>query len=296
GKLENVSRHKNRPEFGFFKKDVQDLRPVKKAFARADVIVHLAAYKIPRYGNALQTLMINNRGTQNVLEAAVVSRAKCIVASTSDVYGKNPVLPFHEESDLVMGPSTVRRWSYAVSKLFDEQLCLAYQEEHKIPVVIPRFFGSYGPRYHLSWWGGPIPVFVGAALSGDELDIHGDGNQTRTFQYVSDTVDALMACIESEAADGQVLNIGGETEISIRELAGAVWRLCGNQGPPRVRLVPYSSFSGGRYEDVGRRVPDTQKARRLLGAISRVPLEEGLAMTIAWQRAEQDKRASARRV
>jgi UDP-glucose 4-epimerase len=284
GKIENIQHNLNHPRFSFVKEDVRNLAGLRPLCTGADVIVHLAAYKIPRYGNAIETLLINNEGGKHVLEIAREMNCKVVMASTSDVYGKNPDLPFREDSDLVIGPSDVKRWSYAVSKLFDEHLCFAYQEVYGFPVVVLRFFGSYGPRHHLSWWGGPQSVFISAVLRHEEIEIHGDGSQTRSFTYISDTVSGIVATIEKEEANGQIINLGSTREISILELAHLIKRLVGNPGPIRLKFVPYSSFSGGKYEDVMRRVPDLSKARKLLGFEAKVDLEQGLRRTIAWQR------------
>src|SRR5690606_25397821 len=133
--------------------------------AAADWIVHLAAFKIPRYGNALATLDVNTSGTRSVLEAARLEGCKRVLfSSTSDVYGKNPDIPFSEKSALWLGPSNVKRWAYALSKIYDEHLCWAYQEKYGLPVVVVRFFGGYGPRQNTTWWGGPQSVFIDAAL------------------------------------------------------------------------------------------------------------------------------------
>ena len=159
GSLANIDHHLSNPRFRFLEKDVVD----SATFARLETdfarIVHLAAFKIPRYGKAIDTLRINYQGTDNVLQFASKIQCKCVIASTSDVYGKNPKIPFAESDNSVIGTSKVARWAYAVSKLFDEHLALAYQDSNGIPVAILRFFGSYGPRQHLSWWGGP-PVGV----------------------------------------------------------------------------------------------------------------------------------------
>ena len=282
GTLENLRHQMNHPRFSFVLGDVRDVHRLKSACHGASVIVHLAGMKIPRYGNALDTLEINNVGMKNVLDVAREFGARVIFASTSDVYGKNAVLPFSEESDLVIGPSTVQRWSYAVSKLFDEHLCLGYQEAYGLPVTILRFFGSYGPRQHLSWWGGPQAVFIGAILRSEELEIHGDGSQTRTFTYVTDTVAGIVAAVENEQANGEIFNIGNTRETSILDLALLIKALSGTPGPLKYKLVPYSAF--GKYEDVMRRIPDIRKARSVLGFEPKTSLEEGLRLTIAWQR------------
>jgi len=284
GKIENIQHNLNNHNFKFFKADIRNIKLLKQYFKKCDIIVHLAAYKIPRYGNALQTLLVNSQGISNVLETAKENKSKVVLASTSDVYGKNPKLPFNEEDDLVIGPSTIPRWSYAISKIYAEHLCFAYQEEYGFPIVILRIFGSYGPRQHLSWWGGPQSVFISQILNDEEVTIHGDGKQTRTFTYVSDTIDGIVAAIESDKANGHIFNIGSTHEISIIELAKLIKKLCNTSNELKLKFVPYSSFSGKKYEDVRRRIPDISKAKQILKFTPKVSLEEGLKKTIQWQK------------
>lgn len=284
GRAENFKHLVGRPDFQFHQVDVRDLPSLRDACRGADVIVHLAAYKIPRYGGALDTLLINGKGAEHVLEIGREIGAKVLLASTSDVYGKNPNLPFAESGDSVFGASTVPRWSYAVSKLFEEHLALAYREAHGVPVVLLRFFGSYGPRQHRSWWGGPQAVFIDAVLNGWEIEIHGDGEQTRSFTFISDTVEGIVRAMESEKAVGEVLNIGSDAEISILNLARLIGELSGKSGELKLRFIPYSGIGKSPYEDVRRRVPDLTKSRNLLGFSCQVPLKEGLIQTIAWQK------------
>jgi UDP-glucose 4-epimerase len=288
GKIENIEHNLTHQNFKFFKVDVRDLESLEDRLQESDIIVHLAAYKIPRYGNALETLTINSQGTRNVLEVAKRNKTKVVLASTSDVYGKNPKIPFNEEDDLVIGPSTIDRWSYATSKLFDEHLSFAYQKEYNIPVVNMRLFGSYGPRHHLSWWGGPQSVFISQILKGEEITIHGDGKQTRSFTYVSDTIDGFVAAIEKEEANGQIFNIGSNYEITIVDLAILLGKLCNElfntSKELKLSFIPYSSISNKKYEDVRRRVPDNTKAKQILGFEPKVGLEEGLRISIKWQK------------
>ena len=248
-----------------------------------DIIVHLAALKIPRYGGALDTLLVNVDGTRSVLNATIQTDCKLFIASTSDVYGKNTELPFKEDSSSVIGSPKVGRWSYAVSKMFDEQLFFAYCEKYKISGAIFRFFGSYGPNQHLSWWGGPQSVFINAILSNKELEIHGDGSQTRSFCYISDTVQGILGAIESEKANKEIINIGNDREITIKNLAEIIWSLADKKGEPSLKFIPYSSFER-QYEDVKRRIPDLSLAKKLFGYTPRVDLEEGLLKTIHWQK------------
>lgn len=261
--------------------DVRDEAALDAACDGASAIVHLAAYKIPRYSDALDTLTINAIGTMNVAHAARRHGARLIAASTSDVYGKNPELPFREDSDLVIGPPSVRRWAYAISKMFGEQLLLAVHERYGIDVVLLRFFGGYGPNQHRSWWGGPQAVFIDRALDDEPCEIHGDGQQTRSFTYISDHVDGIVRTIENPAACNQVFNIGSTREITIEQLARLIWRFVRGEEEPKLKFIPYETF--GRYEDVRRRVPDIGLAHSLLGYQPRVDLETGLPATIRWQ-------------
>ncbi len=267
--------------FLFAREDVRDEAAMRRWAEGATAIVHLAAFKIPRYGNALDTLLVNSHGTESVLKAAAAAKARVVLASTSDVYGKNPRLPFAETDDLYLGETSVKRWAYATSKILDEHLCLAYQQERGVPVTILRLFGSYGPGQNRTWWGGPQSVFIDAALHGREMDVHGDGQQTRSFTYVDDTVDGIVRALFPPRAAGEIFNIGDTKPVTIQHLAEMVWRLAGT-GPPRIRRVSYQAF--GRYEDVRARRPEIGKAREVLGFEPRIGLEEGLRRTIEWQR------------
>jgi UDP-glucose 4-epimerase len=284
GKLENISHNFVNKGFQFLQKDVTESTTFENLPADIDCIVHLAAFKIPRYGKAIDTLKTNYQGTENVLELARKLNCKCVLASTSDIYGRNPKIPFSEDSDSVIGSSKVARWSYAVSKLFDEHLAFAYQESYGFPVVILRFFGSYGPRHHLSWWGGPQSVFIEQILNDGEITIHGDGMQTRSFTYVSDTVAGIYAATVKPEANGEIFNIGSNHEITILELAKTIKGLCNTPGDIKLKFVPYESFTGKKYEDVRRRVPDSNLCETLLGVKAQMSIEEGLSHTIAWQR------------
>lgn len=257
-------------------------RELRVAFDGCDTIVHLAAQKIPRYSGALHTLEANVAGVNAAAHVALALDADLVVASTSDVYG-NAKQPFQEDGDLVLGPPTSRRWAYAVSKLFDEHVCLALAEERGLRVTILRFFGSYGPRNHPSWWGGPQAAFFEALLDGETIEIHGDGQQTRTFTYVADTVDGVVRAMRSADARGEIINIGGDTPTTILDLAHLVQATLGLREPLRARFVPYESLPG-KYQDVRHRVPDTTKARELLGFEARVSIEDGLRATCEWHR------------
>lgn len=285
GFMRNIETHTGNDKFQFIEADVTDSAAFSQISDDIDCIVHLAAFKIPRYGTALDTLQINYRGTENALEFAKARNCKCVLASTSDVYGRNPELPFSESTtDSVIGSSKAPRWAYAVSKLFDEHLALAYQDAYGFPVTLLRFFGSYGPNQHLTWWGGPQSVFINAVLNDETIPIHGDGSQTRSFTFVTDTVAGIYQAIVREEANGEIINIGSTSEITILELAKRIKALSGTEGELKIEFVPYESFSSKKYQDVMRRVPDTSLCKKLLGVEAVVSLDEGLEQTIAWQR------------
>jgi UDP-glucose 4-epimerase len=284
--LEPLAAH---PRFRFAQEDVRDEAAMRRQAEGASAIVHLAAFKIPRYGNALDTLLVNAHGTESLLKAAAATGARLLFTSTSDAYGKNPRPPFAETDDLYLGETKVKRWAYATSKILDEHLCFAYQQERGVPVVVVRLFGSYGPGQNRTWWGGPQSVFIDAALRDQPMDVHGDGQQTRSFTYVDDTVDGIVRCLFSDRAAGEIFNIGSTKPVTIQALAELVWRLAGT-GKPKIRRVSYQAF--GRYEDVRNRAPEIGKAREILGFDPRIGLEEGLRRTIAWQRSVMSREGS----
>jgi UDP-glucose 4-epimerase len=280
GTRENLAEFAENKEFALVEGDVRDESVVRRAADGCDAVVHLAAYKIPRYDDAYDTLMVNAVGAEVVARVAALRHARVVAASTSDVYGKNAAVPFTEEMDSVIGSPDVKRWAYAISKMFEEQLLFACHARFGIDVVLLRFFGCYGPKQALSWWGGPQAVFIEKALDRESIPVHGDGRQTRTFGYVSDHVDGIISALTTEHAN-LVYNLGGEDEISILELARLIWRLVNDDEQAPIELVPYEQF--GKYEDVRRRVPDLSRARDLLGFAPKVGLEDGLRRTIAWQ-------------
>jgi UDP-glucose 4-epimerase len=282
GSMANIEPFLKNPNFSYCIADVCDNDKLKGWVDGADVIFHLAARKIPRYGDALATLYVNTHGTRNVLELATEQKIKVVLASTSDVYGKGTP-PFKEYDNLVIGPSNVRRWSYAVSKLFDEHMALGFFCEKGLPTVTLRFFGSYGPRNHRSWWGGPQSVFIEQALKDEPLTVHGDGLQTRSFTYIDDLISGIILSSQKDKAVGQILNLGSEEEVNILTLANTVSELVWPGREPKLKLIPYESF-GGHYEDVRRRLPDLTKAREVLGFEWHIKLRDGLAHTISWHK------------
>lgn len=283
GRLENIQHNLSHARFAFHEFDIRDIERLHTVGAGIDAVVHLAAAKIPRYENTVDSVALNFDGARAALEVARAQRAKAVLASTSDVYGKSEALPFREDDDLVIGASTSRRWAYAVSKLCDEHLAYAYQDEHGVPVTLLRFFGAYGERQYLNWWGGPQGVFLDAIANGREIEIHGDGTQTRCFIHVDDVAESVARAVERPETNGHIVNVGTTEEVSIRELAELIHRLSGLDGPLKTRDVSYESFTAN-YEDVRRRVPDLTKMRRVLDYEPRVSLEEGLRRLWEWYR------------
>jgi UDP-glucose 4-epimerase len=285
GSVANISNLFDDQRFKFEVLDCTRRRELREAFEGCDAIAHLAAKKIPRFGGVLSTLEVNVAGVNAAASVALSLDADLIVTSTSDVYG-NAEPPFAEDSQIVLGPSTTKRWSYAVSKLYDEHFALALAEERDLRVTILRLFNAYGPKNHLSWWGGPVVTFIEALLDGKSIEIHGDGQQTRTFTYVDDTVDGFVRALRTPEARGEIINVGGTETVTILELARQIQDALDIPMPLRANFLPYEALPG-KYQDVRHRVPDTTKARELLGLEARVSLAEGIERSIAWHREQR---------
>lgn len=278
----NIAAFKNNKNFSFVYGDIANPYALKDH--HTDVVVHLASQKIPRYTSALRTLDENYLMLRNVVHKCIEDKSKIIFASTSDVYGKNTNIPFREDSDLVLGPTNIKRWAYASSKIYGEQYIIANSEEYDLKYTITRFFGSYGINQNLTWWGGPQSVFIANSLKKIPLEIHGDGKQTRTFTYVEDTVDAITHCILNPKSTNEIFNTGSKSssEISIADLAKKIWTMINPGEEVKLNFIPYSTF--GKYEDVMRRVPDISKLKEYFNFEPKWSLDEGLKVTIDWQR------------
>jgi nucleoside-diphosphate-sugar epimerase len=288
---ENLRGVLGRPGFELLEYDCRDSARLARDFKDVGGIMHLAACKIPRFGGALNTMHVNVDGSQAAFDVALELDVPIVFTSTSDVYG-NAATPFREDGEIVLGPPTSRRWSYAASKYFDEHLALRMHEERGLKVSILRLFNAYGARNHPSWWGGPLAVFLEDLLDGKEMEIHGDGQQVRSFTYVSDTVDGFVRALATPEAVGEVINIANEEPVKIIDLAQTVQTAMGFDGPLRAKIVSYESM-GGNYQDVKIRVPSTEKAQRILGHKAQVKLEQGLEKTIAWHKSLREARVPA---
>ena len=280
GRLENLSEVADDAEL--VHGSVLDALLVDELVARSDVIVHLAAAVGVRLivERPLRSLITNIRGSENLLEAAHRYRRKILVASTSEIYGKNPRASFREEDDQVLGSPGVSRWSYSTSKAVDEILAFAYHREKDLQTVVVRLFNTVGPR-QTGAYGMVLPRLVHQALQGAPLTVYGDGRQTRCFCHVHDVIAAILAVLEEPRAEGDVFNIGSSEEVSILDVARRI--VNATDSASEISLVPYDKAYGEGFEDMRRRVPDTSKLRRLTGWEPRHRLDEIIAEVIAEQ-------------
>lgn len=284
GKPENLAAQLGRQAFRLVRGDVIDAALVDELISGADIVYHLAAAVGVKHivEDPVGAVLTNVRGTENVLASAFRRGVPVLVASSSEVYGKSPQAPFREDSERILGPTWVHRWSYSTAKAIDEHLAFAYAQSG-LQVSIVRYFNVYGPRIDERGYGTVVARFIAQALAGQPLTVHGDGAQTRSFTYVSDTVRGTILAAESPAARGTVLNIGSTEEVSIAELAALIRDILGSSSP--IKHVSYESYYGSGFEDTRRRIPDVRRARDLLGFTATVGLREGLARTLEWCRA-----------
>ncbi len=280
GSLDNIKHNLSNPNFSFYRVDVTDLDTLKILGKDIQTIVHLAAFKkIGEKDSAMPTFTINGKGTENIFEVAKMWGSKVVFASTSDVYGMSPDLPLNENGDLLLGPSMIRRWSYAVSKLYGEQMAFAYYHDFKVPVVVIRYFGGFSPRSSFAWSGGHVPIFIRAILNNEEVIVHGDGSQTRSMGFVDDLVNGTVLAMESEKAVGEIINIGNDEEMSVIDTAKLIHKIANTGKDLKVKFVPMSEVFG-KYKDIMRRIPDLTKARTILGYEPKFKLEKAIQSTI----------------
>lgn len=281
GRLSNLDGVAAHPRFQFIYESVTNEMVMDRLASTSDVIFHLAAavgveliVKDP-----VHTLETNIQGSEMMLRLARRYRTKILMASTSEVYGKSTAIPFREDADRVMGPTTKSRWSYAESKAIDEFLALAYHKQFDVPIVICRFFNTVGPRQTGSY-GMVIPRLVAQALAGQPLTVYGSGQQTRCFCNVRDTVRAIVGLAAAPAAVGGIYNVGSQEEVTIRELAERVRARAGSAS--EIVCVPYDEAYEVGFEDMQRRVPALDKVREIIGWAPTVRLDETLDEVIAY--------------
>jgi UDP-glucose 4-epimerase len=281
GSIDNIRHLKSSEHFHYCLDSIDNLQLVAELVDQADVIFHMAAAVGVRLivESPVRTIETNVNGTQIVLNAANKKRKLVFIASTSEVYGKNPNVPFREDADLVFGPTTKGRWSYAASKALDEFLALSFWKERRQPVVVARLFNTVGPR-QTGRYGMVLPNFVQQALASAPITVFGDGSQSRCFCDVRDTVEAMLRLVSSESAVGQVVNIGNDHEITIQGLAQLVKERTHSSSP--ITFVPYDKAYEPGFEDMMRRVPSVEKLKSLTGFSPETALNDIVDRVIAY--------------
>jgi len=281
GSIENLAAVRNHPGFEFVPESVTDKHVLAELVDRADLIVHLAAtvgvFNI--IDSPVKTILNNIGGTETVLKMAAKKKKRVLIASTSEVYGKSTAIPFHEDADLISGPTSKSRWSYASSKVVDEFLALAFWREYRVPTTVVRLFNCIGPR-QVGRYGMVVPRFIGQALDGENLTVYGNGEQSRCFTYVSDIVEWLQLLLASDAAVGEVFNVGNPGEITISDLARRIIRLTGSKA--KIEYIPYEKAYEAGFEDMQRRVPDIAKVIAATRYSPKVDLDDALRLTTEW--------------
>ncbi len=280
GRISNLNSVIRHPQLRFVQGSVLDELMVDELTHQCDVVIHLAGAVGVKLivEHPLRSLTTNIRGSEIVIEAAHRYRRKVLLASTSEIYGKNSSGPLHEESERILGSPAVVRWAYSTAKAVDEILVNAYHRERGLPTVVVRLFNTVGPRQSPAY-GMVIPRLIRQALRCEPVTVFGDGSQTRCFAHVADVVAAILLLLHDETAVGQTFNVGCSDEISIRDLATLIISRCGSQSP--IRLIPYSQAYDSGFEDMERRVPDTGKLRSRTGWSPHCSLDEILSEMIA---------------
>ncbi|PJF34778.1 MAG: nucleoside-diphosphate sugar epimerase [Candidatus Thermofonsia Clade 1 bacterium] len=283
GRFENIAALEKRIGFRYAIEDIRNATVMDRLVSECDVIYHLAAAVgvLNIVSSPIDTIEINVGGTEVVLKTARRYRRKVLLASTSEVYGKNEKVPFNEDDDRTLGPTTKSRWSYAASKELDEFLALAYHRAADLPVVIFRLFNTVGARQR-GHYGMVVPRFVRWALRNEPIQVYGDGTQQRCFCNVNDVVQAIIGLGEAPNVNGEVFNIGSNEEISIYQLAERIKARTGSHS--EIQLIPYDQAYEAGFEDMRRRVPDISKIRACIGWQPTTPLDETIDQIIAYQK------------
>ena len=296
GSITNIDHLKEHPRFHYVIDSIMNFNLMAELVDRCDAVFHLAAAVGVKliFDHPVETIQTNIRGSEIVLELAAKKRRKVQIASTSEVYGKGVKIPFSEQDDLLLGPTTCPRWAYACSKAIDEFLAIAYWKERQMPTVVTRFFNTVGPR-QTGQYGMVIPRFVRQALRNEPLTVHGSGSQRRCFMHVHDAVRALTALMASDEANGEVFNIGSVQEIAIGELARKVIAM--TESKSEINFISYNEAYGPEFEDLERRVPNVSKLRKVIEWDNLRSLDQILEDVIEHERAalngEETSTASA---
>jgi UDP-glucose 4-epimerase len=287
GSIDNIRQIRAHPRLTYYVDSIGNRSLTAELVDMCEIVYHLAAAVGVRLivESPVRTIETNVNGTETILSLASKKCKRVIIASTSEVYGKRDKVPFREDDDLILGPPTKGRWSYACSKAIDEFLAIAYWREKRVPTTIARLFNTVGPR-QTGRYGMVIPNLVSQALMDEDLTVFGDGTQSRCFTHVADAIRGLIGITEHPEAVGQVYNIGDDAEISIMDLARRIKLLTGSRS--RIVLVPYDRAYEEGFEDMARRVPDLSKIKALIGYQPRIGLDQILTDVV------EDRRAALR--
>jgi len=282
-RLEEIRGHKN---FTFIQDSLLNHSMLEREMKGVDLIFHMAAIADPmRYvTEPLTTLQLDLKASIDIFEMAATYGTKVAFASTSEVYGRNPKVPWKEDDERVLGSTNINRWSYSTAKAACEHYCYGYGQQRGLKFVIYRFFNIYGPQLDTLGNGRAIPIMLKQFLLNEPVTIHGDGKQTRSFTYIDDSVTAVIDLAFSEKAEGSSFNVGINKETSILELATLMKEISGSKS--ELVFVPHKKVLGDSYEDIPRRVPDVTKIRDVIGWEAKISLEDGLKKTIEYYKEE----------
>lgn len=283
GSIDNIAHLRHIESFQCVIDSMLNLTLLEGLVDDADAVFHLAAAVGVKLivESPVHTIETNVTCTERLLNIATKQKKKVLVASTSEVYGKSTAIPFREDGDLVLGPTTSGRWSYACSKMIDEFLAIAYWREQHLPTVVARLFNTVGPR-QTGRYGMVVPRFVNQALEGSPISVYGDGAQSRCFTHVNDTIRALVGLMETDAAVGEVYNVGSCQEVTILQLANRVKEL--TESSSEIAYVPFAVAYEENFEDIPRRVPSIKKVEQLLGWRPQFDLDSTLESVIDYAR------------
>ncbi len=283
GQMSNIAHHISNSNYHFVRDTITNELVLDRLASQADIIIHLAAAVGVKLivEKPVHTIETNIMGTEYVLKAALRYGCRVLLASTSEVYGKGSKIPFAEEDDVLLGPTSKSRWAYAASKMVDEFLGLAYYNEYGLDVIVVRFFNTVGPR-QTGHYGMVIPTFVQQALGNRPITVYGSGEQRRCFCNVSDVVRAIIGLAEQPDAGGRTYNIGGKDETSILALAEQIKTMAASSS--EVVTIPYDEAYAPGFEDMARRVPDTSRIGDLIGWQPELTLEQTIQQVIDFER------------
>jgi UDP-glucose 4-epimerase len=288
GRKENIQYLLGNPNFHFVRETILNAQVLDRLCSEAGLVIHLAAAVGVKLivEDPVRTINTNIMGTDAVLTTANRYGCKVLLASTSEVYGKGVKAPFHEDDDSLIGPTSHSRWAYATSKAIDEFLGLAYYHQYGLPVVVMRFFNTIGPR-QTGRYGMVVPRLVRQALKDEPLEVYGDGEQSRCFADVCDTIQAIVSLAQHPHAVGEVFNVGSTEEVSINGLAERVIELTGSRST--IQHIPYDEAYAPGFEDMRRRIPSIDKLHRLTGYTPQYTLQMSLERVIEYERAADQR-------